>query len=197
MTDLAGVEDEIQNDEEELAGDESTDDAEVTSPTAPGTGKTRHELPEGIVSPIKALNHLKQNGHTVKAGPKAGTRIKAPADFKPQQMYGFVKTPGKVDPFPVKHYDAQGVEYDTPQVNSETQVVTTRPGVRLHEVGEWWSRADARKATKDAEKAKKAAEKKAKEEKAAADKAAAESTSAEAEAETEAEFEDVDAEDAE
>jgi hypothetical protein len=200
MTDTADT-DFVSNDEDEVLDQaeetEGEDDAEITSPTAPGTGKTRHELPDGVISPIKALNHLKQQGHVVKAGANAGKRIKAPKDFKPQQMYGFVKNPGKVDPFPVKHYDAAGVEYDTPQVHSETGVTVTRPGVKLHEVGEWWSRADQRKAEKDKIKADKAAEKKRKEEeKAAAAKATDETADEEAADNVDAEFEDVDAEEA-
>jgi hypothetical protein len=124
-------------------------------------GKQRPPLPDGVVSPIGALNHLKQKGH-------------APADFKPQQMYGFVKSPGKTDPFPVQHYDATGTAFNEPQVN-EHGITTTRPGVKTDEVVIWWSRKGERDAAKAKERAEKA---KAKAEKAKADaeKAAAASS---------------------
>jgi hypothetical protein len=173
-------------------GDE--EEASTVSPTTPGTGAQRHQLPDGIVSPIAALNHLKTKGH------KHATKglIKAPADFKPQQMYGFVKYPGKTDPFPVKHYDADGIEYDVAQVDGHG-ITTTRPGVKLHEVGDWWSRAEERREAKAKEKQAKAAEKAKKE----AEKAAKAETTKETADGTEVtpgetdEFEDVAGEESE
>jgi hypothetical protein len=132
---------------------------EKAQPTTPGV--QRPPLPEGIVSPITALNHLKQKGH-------------APQDFKPQQMYGFVKNPGKTDPFPVKHYDAEGNEHAAPKVD-EHGITRTRPGVKISEVVDWWGRKGERTQAKLAEKAEKA--------KQAAEKAAAGSEPVEAEEE--------------
>jgi len=118
--------------------------------TAPAAGKQKPTLPEGIVSPITALNALKQKGVV-------------PADYKPQQMYGHVKSPGKTDPFPVKHYDATGQVYDSAQVN-EHGITVTRPGVVTAEIETWWGRKGERDAAKAKEKAEKAAAKKLKEE---------------------------------
>jgi hypothetical protein len=128
---------------------------EATAPAtgAVATGKQRPQLPEGIVSPISALNTLKQRGL-------------ASQDFKPQQMYGFVKNPGKTDAFPVKHYDATGTVYDTPQIN-EHGITTTRPGVTVDEVVAWWGRKGERDAAKAEAKKVKAAEAAAKAAKAA------------------------------
>jgi hypothetical protein len=92
-------------------------------------------------------------------------------------MYGFVKSPGKNDPFPVRHYEATGVHHAEPQVN-EHGITTTRPGVKLDEVVAWWGRKGERDAAKAKEKAEKAAAKKAKEAEAAAKKAAEGSTAA-------------------
>jgi hypothetical protein len=121
---------------------------------AVATGKQRPQLPEGIVSPISALNTLKQRGL-------------AAQDFKPQQMYGFVKNPGKTDAFPVKHYDAQGNEFDQPQIN-EHGITTTRPGVKVDEIVAWWGRKGERDIAKAAARKAKADEKAAKEAAAAA-----------------------------
>jgi hypothetical protein len=160
---LAEIEQELEataEGEAEANGDgESTAEAEKPAVGAVAVGKQRPPLPEGVVSPIGALNHLKQKGH-------------APQDFKPQQMYGFVKSPGKNDPFPVLHYDHTGKAHKEPQVN-EHGITTTRPGVKIHEVVEWWKGKGARDAARAKEKAEKA---KAKAEKAKADaaKAAAE-----------------------
>jgi hypothetical protein len=156
-----------------------TAETETEAQATPTAGAQRPALPEGIVSPIAALNHLKQKGH-------------APQEFKPQQMYGFVKNPGKVDPFPVKHYDAEGNEFDSPQVN-EHGITTTRPGVKHAEVVDWWGRKGERAEAKAKEKAEKA---KAKAEKEAAKAAgttveASESDGADDESSEDEEFEDV------
>jgi hypothetical protein len=181
---------------DQVDADQTADENEATvSPTTPGTGAQRHQLPEGIVSPIAALNHLKSKGHKH----ESKGLIKAPQDFKPQQMYGFVKNPGKVDPFPVKHYDADGMEYTDAQVNDHG-ITTTRPGVKLAEVGDWWSRADERREAKAKDKKAKADAKAAKD----AEKAAkAETTTATADgaevtpSEGDTEFEDVAGEESE
>jgi hypothetical protein len=113
-------------------------EAEVASTEAPAaapaagavqTGAAKPSLPEGVVSPIAAQNHLKQKGLV-------------PADAKPQVMYGFVKAPGKGEAaFPVKHYAADGTTYDAPQVKDG--VTITRPGVLLAEVENWWHKRAA------------------------------------------------------
>jgi hypothetical protein len=127
-----------------------TADTDTTAtPEAAPQGKQRPTLPQGIVSPIAALNTLKQENI-------------APQDFKPQQMYGFVKNPGKQDAFPVKHYDATGEAFDTAQVD-EHGITTTRPGVTYDDVKAWWGRKGERDAAKAKAKAEKAAEKAAKE----------------------------------
>jgi hypothetical protein len=109
------------------------------------------------MAPIAALNWLKTHNDPATDQPYA------PKDFQPQRMYGFIKSPGKVDPFPVKHYDASGTAFDSAQVN-ENGITTTRPGVILEEVVAWWGRAGERQAAKAQAKLEKA---KAKEEKAA------------------------------
>ncbi len=109
-------------------------------------GKQKPNLPEGIISPISALNKLKQ------------AKL-ASQDYKPQQMYGHVKSPGKGDArFPVKHYDALGNVFDEPQVN-EHGITTTRPGVVYDEVSTWWQGKGERDKKRAEEKARKAKEK--------------------------------------
>jgi hypothetical protein len=133
-----------------MTADTDTNTAAPDAAPAAAQGKQRPTLPAGIVSPIAALNSLKQANI-------------APQDFKPQQMYGFVKNPGKVDAFPVRHYNATGEVFDTAQVD-EHGITTTRPGVTYDEVAAWWGRKgerDAAKATAKAEKAKAKAEKEA------------------------------------
>jgi hypothetical protein len=119
---------------------------------------TKHKVPDGIATPIEALNAMKQKNLV-------------PADFPPQRMYGFVKSPGKNDAFPVKHYDAAGIEYDTPQLDA-TGHTTTRPGVVIDEVIAWWSRKGDRDKVKAEEKAAKALAKAEKDKQAAAAAAA-------------------------
>jgi hypothetical protein len=133
--------------------------AEAPAEATP-VGKQKPSLPEGVVSPITALNALKQK------------KLVA-ADYKPQQMYGFVKNPGKVDPFPVKHYDAPGQVHDAAQLN-EHGITVTRPGVIVEEVVAWWSRKGERDKAKAAEKKAKAEAKAAKEAEKAQAAAAAE-----------------------
>jgi hypothetical protein len=125
--------------------------AEGESTTAKATPTGRSQLPQGVVSPITALNHLQSINL-------------APKDYKPQQMYGFVKNPGKVNPFPVKHYAGDGTEYAEPQV-SEHGVTLTRPGVKIDEVVTWWKQRQVQLKEKAEAKAAKA---KADQEKAAA-----------------------------
>lgn len=147
ITEMPGDVDAPQGDAEDVveapaAGTEAAPAAEGPKPI------TKHKVPEGIATPIEALNAMKQ-------------KQLVPADFPPQRMYGFVKSPGKTDPFPVKHYDADGTEYDTPQLDA-TGHTTTRPGVVIDEVIAWWGRKGQRDQAKAEEKAKKAAEKLAK-----------------------------------
>lgn len=120
-----------------------TAEATPTDPAAPVAeapkAPTRHKVPEGIATPIEALHAMKQ-------------RNLVPQDFPPQRMYGFVKNPGKTDPFPVKHYDAAGVAHDDVVIN-EHGVTLTRPGVVLDEVIAWWNGKGARDEAKAKAKA--------------------------------------------
>jgi hypothetical protein len=121
------------------AGD--TADGQTVEPTVPvdpaapqpqaaqASGTSRFPLPAGKVTPIGLKNELVRLG-------------KAPADIKPQMFYTFVKNPGKNDPFPVKHYDAAGKEYDTPMVQGTLTI--TRPGLVLEDGVAWWDRRKAR-----------------------------------------------------
>jgi hypothetical protein len=139
--------------------------AEGAAPTEP-TKATKHKVPDGWATPIEALNVMKTQGLV-------------PQDFPPQRMYGFVKSPGKTDPFPVKHFDAAGVQYDTAQLDEGGHTIT-RPGVQTDQVIEWWKGKGARDQQKAADKAAKA---KAKAEKDAAAAAKAAATPAQATAE--------------
>jgi hypothetical protein len=112
--------------------DENTEGAEGTETSNGGT--QRFGLPEGKVTPIQLKNELVKRGH-------------APKDIKPQQFYTFVKNPGKQDPFPVKHYDEDGIEYDTAQINEGETRAWTRPGLDLEEGVEWYTRRKARGGT--------------------------------------------------
>ena len=82
----------------------------------------RFALPQGVVTPIVLRNFLVEKGYATEA-------------LKPQQMYGFVKAPGKGEnAFPVKFYDEDGNVYDKP-----SDKVLTRPGVpSLDEGVKWW-----------------------------------------------------------
>jgi hypothetical protein len=140
--------------------------AAAETPTEPAK-PTKHKVPDGWATPIEALHALKQQGLVSQ-------------DFPPQRMYGFVKNPGKTDPFPVKHFDAEGVQYDTPQLGPDGINPRTRPGVKTDEVIAWWKgKGDRDKAKAEA----KAAKAKAKEEAAAAKAAKAAAAPAQATAE--------------
>ena len=107
---------------------EKTADPQV--PATPITPKTaRFALPDGVVTPIQLRNHLVKE------------RIAAET-LKPQQMYAYVKAPGKTDPFPVKWYDEDGNVYDKAQAD-----VLTRPGVASMQEGvDWYIRRNTAKA---------------------------------------------------
>jgi hypothetical protein len=86
----------------------------------------RFALPQGVVTPIELRNHLVAQSI-------------APATMKPQQMYAWVKSPGKTDPFPVKYYDKDGNVFDAPQTDR-----LTRPGIPSMDEGvEWYKRRAA------------------------------------------------------
>ena len=139
---------------------------------AVAVGKQKHKLPDGIATPIEALNHLKTHTNPATGDPHA------PADFQPQRMYGLIKPTKSADPFPVRHYDAEGKEFEEAQVHPVTGVTTTRPGVKIDEVVDWWSRAGERQAAKNAAKLAKAEAKKAKDEAKAAQAGTAEAAPA-------------------
>jgi hypothetical protein len=105
-----------------------------TVETNGGAVGTRFPLPDGKVTPIQLKNELVKRGL-------------APKDIKPQQFYTFVKNPGKTDPFPVKHYDEDGIEYDEPQINDGETRAWTRPGLDLEEGVAWYQRRAARTGT--------------------------------------------------
>ncbi|SRR5216684_855476 len=137
---------------QEVAGTEAVPAQPTSGTTNPAT---KHKLPEGVSTPIEALNWLKTHKEEGASAPFVD------ANFQPQRMYGFVKSPGKDDPFPVKHYDAEGNTFAEPQV-SEHGVTLTRPGVVIAEVVAWWGRKGERDQAKADAKAAKAAEKAAK-----------------------------------
>jgi hypothetical protein len=104
------------------------------TPIAPKTA--RFSLPTGVATPIELRNYLVKEGI-------------AHETLKPQQMYAYVKSPGKSDPFPVKFYDEEGNVYD----KASTEVLT-RPGIPGDgeksglEVGaEWYVRRNTKAAT--------------------------------------------------
>jgi hypothetical protein len=97
-------------------------------------GAQRFALPDGKVTPIQLKNELVKRGL-------------APKDIKPQQFYTYVKNPGKQDPFPVMHYDEDGQEYGTAQINEGETRAWTRPGLDLEAGVEWWTRRKERVGT--------------------------------------------------
>jgi hypothetical protein len=120
---------------ETAQADETVGEGEVSGTQADaGTGMQRFALPEGKITPIQLKNELVKRGL-------------APKDIKPQQFYTYVKNPGKTDPFPVKHYDEDGIEYDTPQINDGETRAWTRPGLDLEEGVAWWERRKTRTGT--------------------------------------------------
>jgi hypothetical protein len=119
----------------ETAAETPVNDENTEATETAATAKKRHDVPDGIVTPIALKNHLVKEGL-------------APKDTKPQQFYAFVKSPGKNDPFPVKHYDAEGNEYGEAQTHPETGETTTRPGLLLDEGVAWWKRRLERVANK-------------------------------------------------
>jgi hypothetical protein len=106
-----------------------------TQPVAPKTA--RFKLPKGVVTPIELRNHLVEEGI-------------APETLKPQQMYAWVKSPGKTNPFPVKWYEEDGTVHD-----EQPGGVLTRPGLpNLEEAVEWYvAKSTQPKATPAAKKA--------------------------------------------
>src|ERR1700745_3578641 len=107
--------------------------AETVENNGGGVGM-RFSRPHSKVTPIQLKNELVKRGL-------------APKDIKPQQFYTFVKNPGKQDPFPVKHYDEDGIEYDEPQINEGETRAWTRPGLDLEEGVAWYERRKARGGT--------------------------------------------------
>jgi hypothetical protein len=139
--------------ETEVAADGTATPEATPAPVAGAvqTGAAKPKLPEGVVSPIAAQNHLKTKGLM-------------PQEAKPQQMYGYVKSPGAGEArFPVAHYMADGTTHEAPVVKDG--VTITRPGVILAEVETWWAnlavsrkqKAEAKQAKADAKKAADAA----------------------------------------
>jgi hypothetical protein len=114
-----------------------TSPAKPDQPLAPITPKTaRFPLPTGVVTPIELRNHL------VKENIAAAT-------LKPQQMYAYVKAPGKTDPFPVKWYDEAGNVYDKAQAD-----VLTRPGIDGMQNGvDWYIRRNTPKTAEEVQAA--------------------------------------------
>jgi hypothetical protein len=120
-----------------------TETAETTGTVAPATGEqaaaapaaapktARFKLPTGVVTPIELRNEL------VKLG-------LAQDSLKPQQMYAYVKSPGKTNPFPVKFYEEDGTVHDT-----QPGGILTRPGIPTMDEGVAWykNRATATTAT--------------------------------------------------
>jgi hypothetical protein len=94
-----------------------------------GQKATRPELPEGLVSPIAFAKLLTE-------------RYNLNPALRPQQIYSYIRNPGKDDPFPT-----QPAEGRAAAINAEDGFA-------------WWDRKEERKA----ERAKNAAEKKAKKE---------------------------------
>jgi hypothetical protein len=116
---------------------ETSEETEAAAETVEGNGGgagMRFNLPAGKVTPIQLKNELVKRGL-------------APKDIKPQQFYTFVKNPGKTDPFPVMHYDEDGIEYDQPQINEGETRAWTRPGLNLEDGVAWWERRKARGGT--------------------------------------------------
>jgi hypothetical protein len=105
---------------------ENTPEAAAPAAAPAAVPTARFKLPTDVITPIELRNRL------VKDGLMAETT-------KPQQMYAWVKSPGKTDPFPVKFYDAAGNVYDKQPAGDDAPL--TRPGVESYEVGkEWWER---------------------------------------------------------
>jgi hypothetical protein len=95
----------------------------ATAPAAPVVipPKTaRFKLPAGVVTPIELRNELVKQGI-------------APETLKPQQMYAYVKSPGKTNPFPVKFYEENGTVHDT-----QPGGILTRPGIPTMAEGIDW-----------------------------------------------------------
>jgi hypothetical protein len=118
----------------EVTDGAAAETVDESTTVATGVGGSKFNLPAGKVTPIQLKNELVKRGH-------------APADIKPQQFYTFVKNPGKQDPFPVKHYDEDGIEYDTAQVNPGETRAWTRPGLDMEAGVEWFLRRKERTGT--------------------------------------------------
>jgi hypothetical protein len=109
--------------------------AQPTPPAPAAVPTARFALPAGVVPPITLRNELVKQGL-------------APATLKPQQMYAWVKAPGKdaATAFPVKWYDVAGNVYDKQPAGADAPL--TRPGLTSLEAGiEWYKRRATAPAT--------------------------------------------------
>jgi hypothetical protein len=125
--------------------DTATEVEEQEEKAAPVKPKSaRFPLPKGVVTPIQLRNHL------------VAEEI-APDTLKPQQMYAYVKSPGKGEGrFPVKWYDEDGNVYET-QPTAEEYDGITRPGLPdLEEAVQWYVDRSTRSAVKKTKKSEEA-----------------------------------------
>jgi len=126
MTDTA-----YENDTEE------TTEAPAAEEKAPKS--KRVGIPEGYVSPIGFKNALVETE-------------RVDADYRPQLVYAYVKSPGKTNPFPVKWTDGTNVFDNQADAGDES-----RPVVVLDEALAWWDEKQTRQAEKATKKAEEAA----------------------------------------
>jgi hypothetical protein len=99
--------------------------------SAPPVGSNKFPLPDGIIAPIGLKNELIRRG------------LVRP-DIRSQVFYGFVKSPGVEDRFPVRFFDKDGTEYAEHQYRPGEAEPFTRPGLDLAEGVAWWERRQER-----------------------------------------------------
>jgi hypothetical protein len=110
--------------------DEATAGAETEGATATEEAparpkrKRKHNLPPGWITPVQFHHELVDRGL-------------ARETMSTAQVY-IMSRAKKTNGMPVKHFDADGNEYDELQTDPVTGETTTRPGIKLDEGLEWW-----------------------------------------------------------
>lgn len=140
-------------DENDVETEETVDETATETKTAkPKAEPVRVSVPDGYLTPIQFKNELVKRGLV-------------PEDFRPQMAYAWVKSPGKVNPFPVKWTDGENIyEAKAEADQGAPEGKEGRPVVELEAGLAWFeerARLQAEKASKPkVEKATKTSNKK-------------------------------------
>jgi hypothetical protein len=157
---------EVEVPEAEDTVDETTEtpaaESTETKPAKEEKKGKRAKLPDGYGTPIQFNNKL--NEWLKAQAEAAGEDVSEWDDHRPQVIYSYIKNRSKEDPFPVVFVTEAGEE--RAEDDDETRPALRLAGDETHdqfaEAFAWWLRKEERVKTRQANAAKKAADKKAK-----------------------------------